>query len=272
MDNTKLKDKISDIIKWSTQAFTDEILEDSLNNSRKAGEAICKAIIFKHYGEIQGENIVLGKEKIDGTPNTKPKELDFSSLINIIIKENDINYTIITHKRTRHKIKAYLEIIRTHSNPGSHDPNDPKDIIKSMDVKITRITLSILLYWLFFEYLNKDIPCELISHINFNLDIVIEKVPTIQVKETAHQIIEKIKKLELIDEEMIKKFQSTLNLLLIKLDMVDNKEIELLFGALKKYNKLPRKLGHADVLNKFLEENSVLEKMKNILKKLGVRL
>ena len=25
-------------MKWSTQAFTDEILEDSLNNSRKAGE------------------------------------------------------------------------------------------------------------------------------------------------------------------------------------------------------------------------------------------
>ncbi|MBC8416357.1 MAG: hypothetical protein H8E11_08005, partial [Candidatus Cloacimonetes bacterium] len=117
MYNTKLDEKISDIIKWATQTYTDEILEDSLNNSRKAGEAICKAIILNHYGEIKGEKIILGKEKIDGTPNAKPKELDLSGLINTVINENDPNYLIICHKRTRHKIKAYLEIIRIHSNP-----------------------------------------------------------------------------------------------------------------------------------------------------------
>ena len=58
MNRAKIEDKILDIVKWSMQAFVDETLEESLNNARKAGEAICKAIIFRHYGDTLGENII----------------------------------------------------------------------------------------------------------------------------------------------------------------------------------------------------------------------
>ena len=59
--NQKVEEKISDLIKWSKQAFSDPIAEDAMNNARKAGEALCKAIILNHYGETFGEEIIFKK-------------------------------------------------------------------------------------------------------------------------------------------------------------------------------------------------------------------
>lgn len=164
--NPKLQNKISDLIRWSQQAFSDPIAEDSMNNARKAGEALCKAIIFNFYGEILGEEIILGKKKYTGVAQQRSKELDFSGLIDLVTKEDDIQYKIINSKRIRHQIKAYLELIRTHGNPGSHDPNDPKDKIDRKHLVVTRSTLINLLNWFFEDYLDVEIPHQLVMYIS----------------------------------------------------------------------------------------------------------
>ena len=106
--NQKVEEKISDLIKWSKQAFSDPIAEDAMNNARKAGEALCKAIILNHYGETFGEEIILGKKKYTGTAETRKSKVDLSQLITIVTKEEDSQYITIEHQGSRHKIKSAL--------------------------------------------------------------------------------------------------------------------------------------------------------------------
>jgi hypothetical protein len=129
MAKAKFQKKLSDLIQWSCQALQDEVPADAVNNARKAAEAVCKTIVLNHYGENNGEKIILGQEDYTGRPKSKHKELDLATLISIVTKENPTTYIIIQPKRVRHQIAAYLEVIRTHGNPGSHDPNSATDIV-----------------------------------------------------------------------------------------------------------------------------------------------
>jgi hypothetical protein len=45
----KLSDKLLELTKWVLQTFEDTVPEDILNNARKSGEALCKAVLLKHY-------------------------------------------------------------------------------------------------------------------------------------------------------------------------------------------------------------------------------
>ncbi|WP_205748620.1 MULTISPECIES: ATP-binding protein [Nostocales] len=178
--NQKVEEKISDLIKWSKQAFSDPIAEDAMNNARKAGEALCKAIIFKHYGKTFGEEIILGKKKYTGTEiSSRNRELDFNGLINIVIQEQDTQYIIIKHKTTRHKIKSYLEVIRTNGNTGSHDPNDPRDTIDSNDLSFTKSAIHNLIIWLFKDYLCIAISPELIPFVSLSHSTITTEFTTL---------------------------------------------------------------------------------------------
>ena len=178
--NQKVEEKILDLIKWSKQAFSDPIAEDAMNNARKAGEALCKAIIFNHYEETFGEEIILGKKKYTGTEiSSRNRELDFSGLITIVTQEQDQQYIIIQHKKNRYKIKSYLEVIRTNGNTGSHDPNDPRDTIDSNDLSFTKSAIHNLIIWFFKDYLCRDIPTELKPFISSSLPIIPTEFQTV---------------------------------------------------------------------------------------------
>ncbi|WP_199924248.1 MULTISPECIES: hypothetical protein [unclassified Anabaena] len=177
--NQKVEEKISDLIKWSKQAFSDPIAEDAMNNARKAGEALCKAIILNHYGETFGEEIILGKKKYTGTAETRKSKVDLSQLITIVTKEEDSQYITIEHQGSRHKIKSNLEVIRTHSNLASHDSNVPADEIKSYDLAVTKQTLNNLIIWFFKDYLSRDIPPELKPFISSSLPIIPTEFKTV---------------------------------------------------------------------------------------------
>ena len=177
--NQKVEEKISDLIKWSKQAFSDPIAEDAMNNARKAGEALCKAIILNHYGETFGEEIILGKKKYTGTVETRKSKVDLSQLITIVTKEEDSQYITIEHQGSRHKIKSNLEVIRTHSNLASHDSNVPADEIKSYDLAVTKQTLNNLIIWFFKDYLGRDIPTELKPFISSALPIIPTEFKTV---------------------------------------------------------------------------------------------
>ncbi|MDK2409996.1 ATP-binding protein [Aphanizomenon sp. PH219] len=178
--NQKVEEKILDLTKWSKQAFSDPIAEDAMNNARKAGEALCKAIIFNHYGETFGEEIILGKKKYTGTEiSSRNRELDFSGLITIVTQEQEQQYIIIEHKKNRYKIKSYLEVIRTNGNTGSHDPNDPRDTIDSNDLSFTKSAIHNLIIWFFKDYLGRDMPTELEPFISSCLPIIPTEFKTI---------------------------------------------------------------------------------------------
>lgn len=178
--NQKVEEKILDLIKWSKQAFSDPIAEDAMNNARKAGEALCKAIIFNHYEQTFGEEIILGKKKYTGTEiSSRNRELDFSGLITIVTQEQDQQYIIIQHKKNRYKIKSYLEVIRTNGNTGSHDPNDPRDTIDSNDLSFTKSAIHNLIIWFFKDYLCRDIPTELKPFISSSLPIIPTEFQTV---------------------------------------------------------------------------------------------
>lgn len=176
--NQKLEEKISDLIRWSKQAFSDPIAEDAMNNARKAGEALCKAIILNHYGETFGEEIILRKRSYKGQEISGAKHpLNFSDLIKIVTE------IIIIDNTTRNKVKSCLELIRTHSNPGSHDPNVTEDKIDTNDLLVTKQTLNSLITRFFKNYLVRDIPAELKPFISSFLSIItIEFKPIIDDK------------------------------------------------------------------------------------------
>ncbi|MFE4243187.1 hypothetical protein [Peribacillus butanolivorans] len=163
LTNPKLRQKVSDLNKHVSQAFSDNVLEDICNNSRKAAEALCKAVILNSYGESMGDDIIVGKSDCYGNSG-RNRELDLSSLSGIVVQSNP-RLVIIEDKRTRQKVKSYLETIRTHGNSASHDPNRNSDIIEPWHVNITKIALVSLLKWYFEDYMNEQVPDKILVYI-----------------------------------------------------------------------------------------------------------
>ena len=178
--NQKVEEKILELIESSELAFSDPIAENAVHNARKAGEALCKAIIFNHYEETFGEEIILGKKNYKG--NTRKSKPSLDELITIAAQENqeeDSKYITITNKTTRDKIKSYLDIIRSHGNPASHNPNVPADRIDSNDLSVTKQALNNLIIWFFKDYLGRDIPTELKPFISSSLPIIPTEFKTV---------------------------------------------------------------------------------------------
>ena len=159
-------EKIKELNKWVLQAFEDTVVEDILNNARKAGEALCKAVILHHYDEAGGSKIILGQEKINGTVSRSQRQLNFSGLIDVVIHEQDENYIVVKPKSTRNKIKNYLETIRIHGNLASHDTNGPNDSSNLSDVKFTKFALVQLISWFYKEYITEPIPQRILQYTN----------------------------------------------------------------------------------------------------------
>lgn len=163
--NIKTSEKIKELNKWVLQAFEDSVIEDILNNARKAGEALCKAVILHHYNEVKGSKIILGQEKIDGTALRNRNHLNFSNLIDVVVHEQDETYIIIKPKSTRNKIKNYLEAVRIHGNPASHDTNSSNDSSSIADVKFTKFALVQLISWFYKEFKTEPVPQRILQYI-----------------------------------------------------------------------------------------------------------
>lgn len=181
--NQKVEEKILELIESSELAFSDPKVKNAVHNARQAGEALCKVMIFNRYGEIDGEGIILGQKSCPGLQKSGVNyplkyPLNFSDLIKIVTQEHK-QYTIITDITIRNKIKSYLELIRSHSNPASHNPNVPADKINSNDLSVTKQTLNNLTIWFFKDYLSRDIPTELKPFISSSLPIIPTEFKTI---------------------------------------------------------------------------------------------
>lgn len=139
-----LENKISDLEIWVKKVNENYGLEESLNNIRKCGEAVCKIIILVHYDSL-GQNIIEGKIKRDGTKTKKTTSLNFNGLINIVCNSSSSEDQIIKNKNTRNKINSYLEVIRANSNPASHDVGFSDRKITKEDLINTKNSLKYIL-------------------------------------------------------------------------------------------------------------------------------
>jgi hypothetical protein len=157
--------KIDDLNKWILRAFENANVEDSLSNARKAGEALCKIVILKHYEEDRGTRIILGREKLKGG-YTRVPELDFNALKDVVVYEQDQDLIIIQSKSERHKIRSYLESIRILGNPAAHDPNSPNELSRPAHARLAQFNLSMLVNWFYKEFLKEPIPEILVDHLN----------------------------------------------------------------------------------------------------------
>ena len=160
-----VEEKLGNISHFALKAFKGVDNSHILNDIRKTGEAVCKAIILKHYGSHKGNRIISGREKIDGTPTTGlPQDLMLHHLTEIVVSSNQ-SAVIINNKNERQKVSSYLEGIRVHGNAPSHDPNSSKDYGNLGDVNYSRTTLAKLLHWFYEFYLTDNVPADLRPYI-----------------------------------------------------------------------------------------------------------
>ena len=163
----KLSDKLPDLTKWALQTFEDTVPEDILNNARKSGEALCKTVLLKHYGDETGIKIIRGQVKRDGSiiPARNPKELNFETLINhVVTDEND--YIIIKNRNIRSKTRSNLSVIQAYANPASHDSNSSESRSDLGDARVAKFILTELIIWLYEEYLGEPLPELLVQHVS----------------------------------------------------------------------------------------------------------
>jgi NACHT domain len=165
IETMKLLDKLSDLNKWALGAFEDTVPEDVLCNSRKSGEAFCKAILLKHYGDEDGIKIIRGEMKRDRNiiPARNPRELNFETLINYISDDQD--YIVISNKTVRNKIRSNLHVIQSYCNPANHDPNSEEVRIDPRTINHVRFTLTELIIWFYEQHLRESLPALLTQYV-----------------------------------------------------------------------------------------------------------
>ena len=156
----KIQYKVDNTIKYSVQAFqhnNNNNLDDTLNNARKACEAICRAVILHHKGEINGEKIILGEIKYNGQstqpfPDGTYKIPLLDSLLKTI--QPLINNSSLYHR---------FQDIRFGGNNASHDAISVNSQVKQEDVELCVSQFKQILVWFWGIFLNTPLP-QPISH------------------------------------------------------------------------------------------------------------
>jgi len=189
--------KTSDFKTYCETAFShykNGFYADALTNMRKAGEAFCKLIFIFKFNEKIAQNKIGRK--------------NFNELIDSVVKENLVPHSVI------HSLTG----LQIHGNSAAHDA-------KVMDAQAhTAIRdLSLLISWLFEEFLNTVIPDSLKKEI--------EKNTTVYAKsDTAEKLKHELSSLKNENEEREKQ----LNILLKEKKSNADEKINWLTEELKK--------------------------------------
>ncbi|MCW4469881.1 hypothetical protein OGH69_12950 [Flavobacterium sp. MFBS3-15] len=123
--------------------------EHCCGDLRKAGEALMKCIIIKHFGDNEGEEIILGnwdhKNQISIIP---AKNIEYQDLLDVV-KDSKI---------TNASNFSRLIDIQKKCNPSAHNPNKPIDFKQSADLcKQQLFELTKFLY----DYISETVPNDL---------------------------------------------------------------------------------------------------------------
>ena len=161
--------KIQNIQKFALTSFYNfksREFENALNNARKTCEAICRAVILKHFGETQGLEIIEGKKGRNGNPKTPdPRTGNFSipllaSLIGLVEGLTGVPREVLSR----------MKDIKEKGNPASHDTFSDLDLLTEPDAYFCMQQLTKVLEWVYSGYLNKTIPLEILDAFKGNID------------------------------------------------------------------------------------------------------
>lgn len=132
--------------------------EDCCQNFRKAAEAFCKYLIYKHWGEIVGQSYLEGATDIKGVPflgiQDEPTLLDME----LLLRNNRRMITPAEYTR--------LEDIRNAGNSSSHDPNIPLSTQQLYsEAEKSKVALRELTNDLFSD-IHQPVPSDLVAAFN----------------------------------------------------------------------------------------------------------
>jgi tetratricopeptide (TPR) repeat protein len=132
--NSAARIKLDDYISWSVMAFEhyQKVRDsDALTNTRKAGEACCKFLLYQKYDTKIDERI---------------RKFGYKELIDLLIEKNIAPRKVIN----------WLETIQIYGNLATHDNK-----VDSVQAEYGYNALKLLTEWLFIEELKHSIPARL---------------------------------------------------------------------------------------------------------------
>ncbi len=164
----ELEQKVSHLSKMLVKSFgyADEDPDTFLQNARKTTEAICKFIYVKEIGELKNKKMML----------------------------NDLSRALTTQKVIPNKIAILIGTIQTYGNYGSHAQDDFSETTREW-IAPCQTALANLTNWFFLEYLDGNVPQELLNPIN---DYTEEKIVTQSTTRRKKGSESKTKKLGLV--------------------------------------------------------------------------
>lgn len=177
-----IEGKRKNLIEETVLAFKNNQYASVSVNTRIAAESLCKLMILHHYGEERGSNIIYSQDKhynklLDVKEYQKRNRQQFvlAMLKKVILKSQMLNecyqkkYSALELSSSVRSIKKTLdtqfELLIIYGNASAHEPSSVN--ISSLTTTICRNTLSELLIWLYKEFLNEQIPQELVPYIGF---------------------------------------------------------------------------------------------------------
>ena len=176
----KYQTQLDTLIDYSTKTFQNSNMGDVQTNARKATEVFCKLLIIYHFGEQRGNNIIFSQDseynkkfKVSNHQEKQTREFVLSMLIKVIFQKSKIINKCYEKKHNGHVLKktiiGYKEYLQRYINvlifSGNASAHPTYVSFNSDDVIVVQKILSKLLYWLFDEFLEEDIPNELMPHI-----------------------------------------------------------------------------------------------------------
>jgi hypothetical protein len=158
------QDKINNLIKYSISTFQNNNTEDVQTNARKTLEAFCKIIIFHHYGEEIGNDIIHSKnQKWNEKLKVRNKNFGFnlSMLLKVVLQTD---YKDVLSKVKKDWLERHLNVLIFKGNSAAHESTTMN--ITRDSLATTKSILKEILIWLFDKYLKIEIPPKLIPYIN----------------------------------------------------------------------------------------------------------
>jgi len=174
-------DKKDNLIKYSIRTFQNSNLGDVQTNARKASEAFCKLMIIHFFGEDRGRAIIYSQDieynrifQVSRGQKERKQEFVLSMLVKVIIQKSNMIKKCYESKYSNEKLekvtigykeylKRYFDVLIFNGNASSHESNYV--LLNQDDVIIVQKILSKLLYWLFTEFLDEEIPDELLPYL-----------------------------------------------------------------------------------------------------------
>lgn len=174
-------EKKNSLIEYSIRTFQNSNLGDVQTNARKATEAFCKYIILHAFGEERGHDIIFSKDeeynkrlKVSSYQKNNEQEFVLSMLVKVIFSKSEVLQSFYAKKNSDIKLrkitqansiylKRYLDVLVFNGNASSHETK--YITLNRVDVVIVQEILKKLLFWLFTEYLEEDIPHELETYL-----------------------------------------------------------------------------------------------------------